>query len=115
MNPNPYYYTGVIDQVVFTLVPFTSQPSKCSIFYSCALVDGPITNVDLCNTYNPGVTAGTFDALTGSYTFQTIDIVSHPPGIYTFEVTGKVGNKSASITFTVEMIDPCPDAVISLT
>ena len=34
-------------------------------------------------------------------------MVSYPPGIYTFEVTGTVGDKSDSTTFTMELVDPC--------
>ena len=34
-NPNPYLYTGVTDQVTFTLAPFSVDPSVCPFFYQC--------------------------------------------------------------------------------
>lgn len=62
---------------------------------------------DLC-------TDGSFDPVTGEWTFETTDFEAYPPGTYTMEITGSVGAEpnayKASFTFDVTFVWPCFDA-----
>ena len=60
-------------------------------------------------------TEGVFNALTGEYAFTETDKRVYPPGTYTFTVTGQLNGVSSSITFDLNMIDPCTQAVLTLT
>ena len=61
-----------------------------------------------------GTTVGSFDTNSGDYYFQSTDIVNFIPGTYTFEITGTVGSKSDSATWSMTLEDPCPDAIFFL-
>ena len=57
----------------------------------------------------------TFDTTTGAYSLTSTDYdplqTSSPlgiePGIYVFTITGSEGDKTASATFTLTVVDPC--------
>ena len=87
--------------------PFISDPPGCENYasYSCSNI-GP--NINLC-------TEGVFDTLTGEYTFSGADKRVFPPGTYTFTVTGSLNGVSSSISFDLNLIDPCTQAVLTLT
>ena len=55
-----------------------------------------------------------FDTVTGNYIFSSDDIQKFPPGTYTFKITGTSGDFSTSKTFTITLVDPCPDSVLTL-
>ena len=72
------------------------------------MTSGPRT--DLCDLIE-WTTVGTFNVVTGGYTFQSFDVPNVPAGDYVFEVTGTIGtygDVTDSITFTLTMINPCP-------
>lgn len=54
-----------------------------------------------------------FDPQTGDFTFETNDIAAYPPGDYIFEITGTSATKSAVGTWTLTLVDPCPDTVLT--
>lgn len=113
-DPEDYYYTGDSPSAEFTANPWVVEPPVCAIEYSCRTTGSPMTPlVDLCD-FNDGDTVGNFDAITGNYSFKTIDLAKYPPGDYVFEVTGTVGNRSVSKTFTLTLVDPCPTATLTL-
>ena len=68
---------------------------------------------DLC-AHNDGDTHGVFDETTGNFKFYSIDMANYPAGEYTFEITGSVGDKSASSTFTMKLVDPCPTTLLTI-
>ena len=43
----------------------------------------------------------------GNYEFATNDMVTYPPGEYTFKIIGTVGSNSASETLVATFVDPC--------
>ena len=45
---------------------------------------------------------------------MTLSVVNFPPGPYTFQITGKVGSKTTSASFTVNLVDPCPVTPMSI-
>ena len=113
-NPADYSYTASSPKMAFTATAWVVEPPICAVTYSCSVVSSPMsTSVDLCDLED-GNTAGVFDPITGNYDFSSIDMAKYPPGDYTFQVTGTVGNKSASKTFTVTFVDPCPTATLTI-
>lgn len=68
-NPAPYFYTGLVSQVEFNVAPFQVEPSVCPFNYQCQLLSGPTTALDLCNFDDSAGTKGSFNSLTGRYTF----------------------------------------------
>ena len=62
---------------------------------------------DLCSV------TGVFDPSTGDFTFETTDMVAYPPGDYIFEITGTSATKSDVATWTLTLVDPCPDTVLT--
>jgi len=95
----------------FTLTPFVVEPPVCDFIYSCTMTLGDRT--DLCAKAD-GATHGVFDPITGNYEFYSIDMANYIPGTYTFEITGTVGTKSASATFEMTLVDPCPTTVLTI-
>ena len=41
-------------------------------------------------------------------------MVTYPPGTYDLEIMGTVGNKSASTTVTVTLVDPCLTTILTI-
>jgi len=41
-------------------------------------------------------------------------MANYPAGDYTFEITGTVGTKSATITFVMTLVDPCPTTTLTI-
>ena len=68
---------------------------------------------DLCSV-NDGSTSGSFDSVSGNYAFSSTDIQNFPPGQYTIKITGTEGSISAEYVFTFSLVDPCPNATLSL-
>jgi hypothetical protein len=75
------------------------------------MIVGPRT--DLCSI-SDGNTHGVFDPISGNYEFYSTDMANYPAGDYTFEITGTVGNKSASSTFVMTLTDPCPTTTLAI-
>ena len=56
-----------------------------------------------------------FDTTSGVYSLTSTDFdplqmgspLGIEPGVYDFTITGTVGDKSASATFTLTIVDPC--------
>ena len=76
------------------------------------MISGPRT--DLCSIID-GSTQGVFDSITGNYEFYSIDMANYLPGSYTFSITGTVGTKSATATFVMTLVDPCPTTILTIT
>ena len=72
------------------------------------------SRTDLCSQ-NDGSTHGVFDQIRGNYEFYSIDMANYLPGSYTFEITGTVGTKSATATFVMTLVDPCPTTLLTIT
>lgn len=70
-------------------------------------------HTDLC-AISDGSTHGVFSKVTGNYEFYSIDMPNFKPGAYTFEITGTVGTKSASATFVMTLVDPCPTTTLTI-
>ena len=104
----PYLYTGATH--AFTIDPMVVTPPPCDVIYSCSLTSGP---VDICSV-NDGATQGVLDPVTGNYAFESTDMATYPAGTYLLLITGTVGTKSDSFTLTIELVDPCPTALITL-
>ena len=78
-NPSDYHYTGLTTSHILNPV-FVSDPPSCESYatYTCSNT-GPRT--DMC-------TVGIFNAIDGSFSFSTADMVQYPPGVYSFDITG---------------------------
>ena len=59
-------------------------------------------------------TNAVFDPASGDFEFWTIDNISWPPGDYIFTITGNIGNKSDSTTFTLTLVNPCGTSILSI-
>ena len=68
--------------------------------------------VDLCQSDPNKRTDVMFNPENGLYSISASDRDLVPIGMYTFEITGTAGDKSTSIIFTMEVVDPCFDAII---
>ena len=110
-NPAAYLYTAQSPKMQFTMTPFVVSPPICSFTYSCSVTAG--SRLDLCAIAD-GSTHGVFDHITGNYQFYSIDMTNYLPGQYTFEITGTVGTKSASATFVMTLVDPCPTTTLTI-
>ena len=51
---------------------------------------------------------------TGTYEFISTDMANYPAGTYELTITGTVGTQSDSFVLTIELVDPCPTALITL-
>lgn len=110
-NPDPYFYKSVaVPKLLFNLSPYTVVPSICTFTYSCA-VNGSRT--DICSTTD-GDTVATFDSTTGDYTFTSYDMANYAAGDYVFTITGTVGAKFVTSTWTMTLSDPCPTTQLTL-
>ena len=112
-NPADYLYTGQSPKMQFTLTPFIVEPPVCTFAYSCVMTAGPAGMPDLC-ALTDGDSHGVFDPITGNYEFYSIDMANYVPGQYTFEITGTVGDKSATSTFVMTLVDPCSTTVLTI-
>ena len=108
----PYNYTGATNRIEFTPEPFSVEPSICNVHYSCEVVS-QLDSVDLCSI-DLEETTSSFDSGTGTFTFESTDIFQFPPDIYTIKITGTVGSKSDFIEFEINLVDPCPTALLTL-
>lgn len=81
------------------------DPIVCPITYSCVATVAP-AGIDLCSFTDTQV-SGEFDATDGNYSFNSIDMVTTPPGTYTLQITGSSGAKSESFTVDLVLVDPC--------
>ena len=105
------YFTKLSPSFKFNLIAFEVHPPICPVTYSCEVISGPRT--DICSV-DDGGTQASFHPSTGNYEFESIDMLNYPPGVYDFKVTGTVGTKSDFIIFTMELVDPCLTATLSL-
>ena len=112
-NPADYLYTGQSPKMLFTLTPFIVEPPVCTFAYSCVMTAGPAGMPDLC-ALTDGDSHGVFDPITGNYEFYSIDMANYVPGQYTFEITGTVGDKSATSTFVMTLVNPCSTTVLTI-
>ena len=97
--------------MLFELDPFVVQPPICSFKYSCKVSLGD--RKDLC-AITDNDTHGVFSEVTGNYEFYSFDMANYKAGSYTFEITGTVGIKSASATFVMTLVDPCPTTTLTI-
>ena len=89
-------------------------PADCGVIvYSCEVISGSRT--DLCSVSDSATsTSGSFDPVTGNYSFKTYDLQSFPAGSYTFRITGTADILSTSQTFIMTLVDPCPTSTLTL-
>ena len=85
------------------MTPFTIDPINCQSYvtYTCANTGA---RSDMCDVTEVG-SAGTFDTVTGGYTFYTTDIAAYPASDYTFTITGDFGGFTSDATFVLTL-DP---------
>ena len=60
-------------------------------------------------------TEGEFDTNTGDFLKDILEPWEFDDGDYTFTINGTLGDKSVESSHTVTLIDPCPDALITIT
>ena len=105
-----YLYTG--EMLTFTINPFLADPDGCEdVVYTCEVISGSRT--DLCDV-NEGSTTGVFDAVAGTYQFSSTDKVNFEPDEYVIQITGIVRDKAATTTFSLNLVDLCPTATLTL-
>ena len=64
---------------------------------------------NLCN-FVDGTNSGTFDPATGDYSFEFTDILTYPPGVYSFTITASAGTgptETTQVTFDMTLVDQC--------
>ena len=111
-NPPEYFYEEPTNpSLQWSVSPPYSTDYTCPIVYSCMVTMSP-TGVDICSII-AGVSSAQFDP-SGTYVFTSYDMVTYPPGDYTFEITGTVGTKSATSTFVMTLVDPCLTTALSI-
>ena len=111
-DPQIYDYTSQFPSAQFYLAPFDIEPPNvCTINFACQVISGD--RLDLCSI-NDGTSQGIFDPATGNYEFYSIDRINYKPGVYTFEITGTVGTKSATVQFVLTLKDPCQDTLLTV-
>ena len=113
-NPDPYVYKSQERPAVhLKFAQFTVNPdaSVCPITYSCTVISGPRS--DICQITD-NETISTFDTASGNYSFISLDMINFPPGDYIFEITGRVGAKTATATFTMTIVDPCLTTALTI-
>ena len=110
-NPDDYYFTSHSPSAQMTATLFDVEPTYCSIAYTCSNT-GPRT--DMCSVVS-GSSSGTFDVSNGNYAFGSNDIVSFPPGTYTFTITGTTDfSVQETNTFTLVLVNPCLSATLTI-
>lgn len=95
-TPNSVTITGTPDvlisdysgPVTWNFPSYVIDPAGCTPIFSCTYISGasPIP-LDLCDfTFNnpPYLSQGSLNTQTGSYTFQSDDLIFFPPGNYNF-------------------------------
>lgn len=101
--------------ITFSYPNLVVTPSPCEpqVIYTCTYFSGPYNGpIDMCEfeIHTQGQTCeASFDVLTGDYLFNCYDSDTFPPGIYIFIVTATVGDTSYDITFTLTLVDDCPE------
>lgn len=109
--PSEYKYTGDTPRYDKSITPFQVTPDACSFTYSCEMIGGP--RLDLCDIID-GSTQGSFNTATGDYFFQSTDVFAFEPGTYEFRITGTVGIQSDTATFSLILVDRCPESTFFL-
>ena len=110
-NPDDYYFTSSSPSAQMTATLFDVVPTFCSIAYTCSNT-GPRT--DMCSVVS-GSSSGTFEVSNGNYDFSSNDIVSFPPGTYTFTITGTTDfSVQETNTFTLVLVNPCLSATLTI-
>jgi hypothetical protein len=93
------------------------SPSVCldEAVFSCQYVTGPFAKgslgIDMCNfSYSSGghASSASFDTTTGVYTFSSTNKVTFPLGMYHFKVTALIKDSHMDLSFTMTIIDECP-------
>jgi hypothetical protein len=81
-----------------------------------AIEDLLILGIDPCNfeyTSPEGFfSSGVFDPVTQTYTFQSNDTQTFPPGNYDIIYDANLLGQTAELGFTINALDQCADAVI---
>lgn len=112
MNPPDYYYeTPTVPSLNWAIDPYSTD-YQCTITYTCAVIAGPVAT-DICNLVDATINS-VFDGTVATYTVTTADMVSYPPGQYTFEITGHVGSNNSAETFIATFVDPCPTTPLTI-
>ena len=103
------YYDYTYGEILVAQVgPFTTMPEGCPVECQCQVLNAPQGAQDWCIYAN-------YNRKTGTYTWDTMDPGTFPPGIYDVKTTctsGEHGMDMTIITITVEE-DPCADATLS--
>jgi len=75
---------------------------------------GPGTFPNLCSVSDLPQTQSSIVAISGVWTFESVDMVSYPPGTYTIRITGTSGNEVQFFETDVVLVDPCPTVDLGL-
>ena len=106
-----YEYAGT---ATFTLAPFTISPGACAIAYSCTKTYGSISS---CTESSPPplTFATTWDGF--EFNLAVGEMVELAPGTYAMNIDAVGGTNldvSASHTFTITLVDPCPASTLAM-
>jgi len=73
---------------------------------------------DLCSSYTETLagytTTVSFNTATGQHVFNSDDRDNYPLGQYVFTITITIGDKTESVTYTMNLIFPCGNALLQV-
>jgi hypothetical protein len=107
------------DVNAFEFPEWSVVPNMCgeAALFLCEYTTGPYTGTDfdLCSFNDGNGNAATFDSHTGLHTFNPVDMVVFPQGVYEFKLTVRVGDKDAEITHSVHLVQACEESPVIFT
>ena len=105
-----YRYTAdtIID---YKIEPFETFPSFCPITYTC---ENEVFSCTWTSAEDAKEGYGIFDPINLTYKAMTTDLNQVKPGSYDLVITGKSGLNSAQQTITLNFVNPCRNAKITL-
>ena len=101
-----YYYNGIVEFKLDN--PFVVQPIECRIVYTCEEERFNLCNVDTDDTKT------SFNTQTGTLQFSSTDVEMYGTQEIIFKITGFAGPSSQTLTFHLNLVDPCSLSALSI-
>lgn len=96
----------------FVPVLFVTPPACYDeLVFTCTMIKG--ARKDLCDI-NEGSTVSTFDTLTGEYTLESLDLDALPESTYIYNIEGRIGTATFTVSFVMGVLNPCTNIPIEL-